>query len=188
VADRNWSSSDNTPKQHEYAVAVERLRAHYSAYENSVYKIRWFALPTWYPAGKDFSMTCSWWSTLDSSSRTTQLSPTAFDSRTMYRWPQSVIGSPECNFSTGTNSGVPCDSTQNTVGQLSERGNTFPITVSCLPASAGAIPRHAGVRARLFEEHADARDQAVVALLEEDAFGAFAGGTVDLEGFGQLDV
>jgi len=31
----------------------------------------------------------------DSSSRTTQLSPRAFDSRTMYLWPQSVIGSPE---------------------------------------------------------------------------------------------
>ncbi|GAB1815094.1 hypothetical protein MUNTM_41320 [Mycobacterium sp. MUNTM1] len=48
-------------------------------------RIRWCALSTWYPAGNDFSMTCRWWSTLDSSSRTTQLSPSAFDSRTMYR-------------------------------------------------------------------------------------------------------
>jgi hypothetical protein len=31
-----------------------------------------------------------------------------------------VIGSPECNVSTGTNSGVPLDSTHDTVGQFHE--------------------------------------------------------------------
>lgn len=45
-------------EKHKCAVAVERLLAHVRM-ENSVYKIRWFALSTWYPAGKDFSMTCS---------------------------------------------------------------------------------------------------------------------------------
>lgn len=45
-----------------------------------------------------------------------------------------------------------------------------------------------GISPVLLEEHADARDQAVVALLEEDAFGPPPGSTVDLECLSQLDV
>jgi hypothetical protein len=45
-------------KWRECAVAVETATHRGGAMKN-VYKIRWFALPTWYPAGNDFSITCS---------------------------------------------------------------------------------------------------------------------------------
>ena len=54
-------------------------------------------------------------------------------------------------------------------------------------SSAAASTRHAGRAPWLLEEHADAKDEAVVALLEEDAFGPLGVGIIDLEGFGQLD-
>ena len=82
-----------------------------------------------------------------------------------------MIGSPECNFSTGTDSGVPCDSTHHTLGQFAGRGNT-PLRFSAR---------------RLLEEHTDARDQPVVAALEQDALGPLLRGSVDDERLGQLD-
>jgi len=60
----------------------------------------------------------------------------------------------------------------NTVGQFGEGGNR-PL---------------AGVARSLLEEHADAGDQPILALLEEDAFGPRGRGAVDLEGLGQLGV
>ena len=40
-----------------------------TGFEKSALQYRWFALADWYPVGNDFSITLSWWSTLDSSSR-----------------------------------------------------------------------------------------------------------------------
>src|SRR5947209_18389081 len=87
----------------------------------------------------------------------------------------SVTGSPECSFSTGTNSGVPCDSTHVTVGQFGGGGNILP---DPLLARRGA---------GLLEENADPTDEPVVVPLEQNAFGPPGGGAVDLESLGQFD-
>lgn len=60
----------------------------------------------------------------------------------------------------------------NTVGQFNGRGNRALAGVACW----------------LLEEHADVTDQAVVTLLEEDAFGPGFGDAVDLKGLGQLGI
>jgi len=57
-----YSPAFASPKKLLFAVVIaERRKAHASRYrtERVLYKIRWCALPTWYPAGNDFSMTCS---------------------------------------------------------------------------------------------------------------------------------